>query len=139
MGTLLVGYDGSECAGAALDRAAELARSLGDRVVIAFGYGPGGPGEEYIATREAVRRVGERAMAEGVERARADGVEVEVALVEERPTEALLDLAEKHDVRAIVVGTYGEHPLRGAMLGSTPYRLLHLSKRPVLVVPVPED
>ena len=139
MGTLLVGYDGSECAGAALDTAAELAKPLGDRIVIAFGYGPGGPGEEYIATRDAVRRVGERAMAQGVERARADGVEVEVALVEERPTEALLDLAEKHDVRAIVVGTYGEHPLRGAMLGSTPFRLLHLSKRPVLVVPVPED
>lgn len=138
MRTLVVGYDGSECAGAALDEAAELAKALGDRIVIAFGYGPGGPGEEYIATRDAVRRVGERVTAEGVERARADGVEVEVALVEERPTEALLELAERHDARAIVVGTYGEHPLRGTILGSTPHRLLHVSSRPVIVVPVPE-
>jgi nucleotide-binding universal stress UspA family protein len=138
MGTLVVGYDGSECAGAALDAAAEMAKGLGDRIVLAFGYGPGGPGEEYIATREAVRAVGERVTAEGVERARADGIEVEVALVEERPTEALLSLASKHDARAIVVGTYGEHPIRGAILGSTPHKLLHLSERPVLVVPVPE-
>ena len=31
---------------------------------------------------------------------------------------------DKHDAR-LVVGTYGESPLRGAMLGSTPHKLLH--------------
>jgi nucleotide-binding universal stress UspA family protein len=36
----------------------------------------------------------------------------------------------------IVVGTAGESPLKGAMLGSTPHKLLHLSSRPVLCVPV---
>ena len=35
----------------------------------------------------------------------------------------------------IVVGTYGESPLRGAILGSTPHKLLHLTDRPVLAVP----
>jgi nucleotide-binding universal stress UspA family protein len=34
----------------------------------------------------------------------------------------------------IVVGSYGDRPLRGAIPGSTPHRLLHLSERPVLVV-----
>ena len=38
----------------------------------------------------------------------------------------------------IVVGTTGESPLKGAVLGSTPHRLLHLSERPVLCVPVGE-
>jgi nucleotide-binding universal stress UspA family protein len=33
------------------------------------------------------------------------------------------------------VGSYGERPLRGAILGSTPHKLLHLAERPVLVVP----
>ena len=42
---------------------------------------------------------------------------------------------EKHDARVIVVGTYGETPLRGAILGSVPHKLLHLSDRPVLCVP----
>jgi len=34
----------------------------------------------------------------------------------------------------IVVG-YGESPMRSAILGSTPHKLLHLSERPVVVVP----
>ena len=35
----------------------------------------------------------------------------------------------------IVVGSYGEPPLKGVILGSTAYKLLHLTERPVLVVP----
>ena len=35
----------------------------------------------------------------------------------------------------IVVGSYGEPPLKGMILGSTPNKLLHTSHRPVLVVP----
>ena len=35
----------------------------------------------------------------------------------------------------IVVGSYGEPPLKGMILGSTPNKLLHISERPVLVVP----
>jgi nucleotide-binding universal stress UspA family protein len=138
MAKLVVGYDGSDCAKAALDAALGLARAAGDDVVVAFGYDPGGPGEEYRATRDAVRAVGERVTAEAVERARAAGTEVEVSLVEARPTEALVKLADQLGARAIVVGSHGEHPIKGALLGSVAYKLLHLSERPVLVVPVPE-
>lgn len=138
MAKLVVGYDGSECAAVALHAAVDLAKGLGDDVVVAFGYGPGGPGEEYRATRDAVRAIGERVTAEAVEKARADGMEVEVALVELRPTEALIKVADELDARAIVVGSHGEHPIKGALLGSVPHKLLHLSERPVLVVPVPE-
>ena len=35
----------------------------------------------------------------------------------------------------IVVGTHGEHPISGVILGSVPPRLLHVSPFPVLVVP----
>lgn len=136
MAKIVVGYDGSNCAGAALDEAVSLAKGLGDSLVVAFGYDPGDPGEEYQATRDAVRAVGERFTSEAVERARAEGVEVEVALVEQRPLEALLKLADAHDARLIVVGTFGEHPIKGAILGSVPHKLLHVSERPVLVVPV---
>ena len=34
----------------------------------------------------------------------------------------------------IVVGSYGDSPMRGAILGSTPHKVLNLSQRPVLVV-----
>ncbi len=58
----------------------------------------------------------------------------EVELVPERPAAALVDVADRRDARFIVVGSWGESALRGAILGSTPHKLLHLSHRPVLVV-----
>jgi nucleotide-binding universal stress UspA family protein len=135
MGTLVVGYDGSECAHAALEHTLRLAADLGDGVVIAYGYDPGGPGEEYKAHRDAVKHVGEKVTAEAAARAREAGVEVEVELREERPVDALMKLAMERSARLIVVGSYGEPPLKGAILGSVPHKLLHLSEVPVLVVP----
>ena len=36
----------------------------------------------------------------------------------------------------VVIGTRGESPLKGMILGSVAHKLLHLSPAPVLVVPV---
>ena len=137
--TLVVGYDGSACAEAAFNAAMDIATRTGDRLIVAFGYEPAGYGEEMSAHRDAVRRHGESVTAAVLERAAADGVDVELALIPERPAEALNNLAEERDARAIVVGSYGESPLKSALLGSTPHKLLHISRRPVLVVPVPDD
>lgn len=137
-GALVVGYDGSPCAHAAFDAAVDLALNTGDKLIVAFGYEPPvGYGEEVGSHREAVRRHGEKVTAEAMARADELGVEAELALVPEQAVEALESLAEEHDARAIVVGSYGESPLRGAILGSTPHRLLHGATRPVIVVPVP--
>jgi nucleotide-binding universal stress UspA family protein len=133
--TLVVGCDGSGCANKAVDAAVELAHELGDELLIVFGYDPGGYGEEHKAHREAVRQVGERVVADALKRAAAAGVSADVALVPKRPVEALLDAAEERDARAIVVGSHGEQPLKAAILGSTPHKLLQVSQRPVLVVP----
>ena len=136
--TLVVGYDGSDCAHAALEEAISLAQRTGDRIVIGFGYDPGGPGEEYRVVRDEVKRFGERATQPAVDRTKEAGVEATVELVPERPVEALLALGDEHDARAIVVGSSGESLIKGAILGSTPHKLLQVSKRPVLVVPVRE-
>ncbi len=135
---LILGYDGSECADAALDAAVDLALGTGDRLVVAFGYKPGDPGEEHAAHREVVKQYGERVTAAAIEKAGAAGLQAELALVPERPIDALLSLAEQHDARAIIVGTYGEGPIRAAILGSVPHKLLQVATRPVLVVPIPE-
>ena len=137
--SLIVGYDGSPCAHAAFDAAVEFARFTGDRIVIAFGYEPPGYGEEMGPYREVVRRHGEEVTAEAIEEAAKLGIDVELALVPARPSEALEQLAEEHDARAIVVGSWGESPLKSAILGSTPHKLLHEAKRPILVVPVPRE
>jgi nucleotide-binding universal stress UspA family protein len=62
-------------------------------------------------------------------------VEVDLELRAERPVEALMSVAAEREARAIVVGSQGEHPMKGAILGSTPHKLLHLSEHPILVVP----
>ena len=140
MGQIIVGYDGGACADAALDEAAGLAKSLGDSIVLVFGYAPGGYGGGEVPThRAAVKELAEKVTAEGLERARATGVEAEVELVPKHPAHALADVAAEREARMIVVGSYGETPLRGAILGSTPYKLLHGAEVPVLVVPASDD
>ncbi|HEY6671548.1 MAG TPA: universal stress protein [Solirubrobacterales bacterium] len=135
-GSIVVGYDASPGARAALDQALELAAAFGDRLIIGFGVAPPAPvGEEVRAHRQALRDHAEKMTAEALERAQGSGVDVEVALVEDRASSALVSLAAENDARMIVVGSYGERPLKGAILGSTPHKLLHLAERPVLVVP----
>jgi nucleotide-binding universal stress UspA family protein len=72
-----------------------------------------------------------RALAEAEEA----GVRTVVEVLPQKPAQALIDAAHRHDGRVIVVGTRGESPLRGAVLGSVSHKLLHLSDRPVLCVP----
>jgi nucleotide-binding universal stress UspA family protein len=45
------------------------------------------------------------------------------------------DVADQGDARLIVVGTAGEHPITGALLGSVVLRLVQRSRRPLLVAP----
>jgi nucleotide-binding universal stress UspA family protein len=136
MGTIVLGYDASPGAARALDTALDLATHFGDRLVIAFGAAPPGPPtEEETEHHHALEELGGRVTAGALTRAREAGVDAEVQLVPKRASAALTELAEREDARMIVVGTYGESPIKGAILGSTPHKLLHLSDRPVLVVP----
>ncbi len=141
MGTLVLGCDGSECAGAALESAVELARSLGDTIVVAYAAEPPvrSVGEEFPEHERALVEIGERVTGAAVERAREEGVDAEAVIVHERPVSALIDLADERDARMIVIGSHGEGAIRGAILGSTPHKLLQRSQRPVLVVPAPDN
>jgi nucleotide-binding universal stress UspA family protein len=136
VGVLVVGCDGSDGSSAALAAALGLARDLGDGIALVFGYAPPGTwGGEIAEHEEAIEELGERVTAEGREQAEAAGVEVTVELVPRKGPEALIEVGDRLDARMIVVGSHGEGALKGAILGSTTYRALHASKRPVLVVP----
>jgi amino acid transporter len=65
----------------------------------------------------------------------AAGVEVESRLVSGKPADALIEVAEEVGASAIVVGTVGENPVTGAILGSVVLRLVQRSPLPILVVP----
>jgi nucleotide-binding universal stress UspA family protein len=135
MSEIIVGYDGTEGAKAALDKAVEFAKALGDRIVIVFGYAPGGYGGGEVPThREAVKELGDKMTKEANDIVSAAGVEHEIELINERGAEALSDVATQREARMIVVGSSGESPLTGAVLGRTAYRLVHVAERPVLVV-----
>jgi nucleotide-binding universal stress UspA family protein len=137
---IVVGFDGSGCAFCALDKAIELAHLDGSRVVIVFAFEiPAAYGGETGDYRRAVRELAEQSAAKAADRAASAGVDYEVDLVPERPVEGLVHAAERHGASLIVVGTHGEHPLAGAILGSVPHKLLHVSPVPVLVVPARRD
>jgi nucleotide-binding universal stress UspA family protein len=139
MSEIVVGYDGSEGSRTSLDKAIELAKDLGDTVTVVFGYAPPGIyGGEIVDHAEAVKERGKKALEEAEHQASAKGsdVEVKTALVAQHAAEGLIEAAEAGDCRMIVVGNKGgESPLKGALLGSVPYKLVHLSPVPVLVVP----
>lgn len=134
--SIVLGYDESPGAARALRVAIEVAAAFGEPLVLVYGAAaPGGLGEEYRIHHEAIRQTGRTALAHAVESADAAGVPSAVEIVDERPAQALLGAAERHRARVIVVGSWGESPMRGALLGSTPHKLLHLSTIPVLCVP----
>ena len=140
MGDYVVGYDGSDCAKAALKVAADLAASTGAGLVIVFGYEPpsmraGGP---VGYQKDAIEALGEERLAEAKAILGDSPVSVETLPVPELPADAVIDVATERGASLIVIGTRGETPLMGAILGSTAYKLLHRSPFPVLVVPAPD-
>jgi nucleotide-binding universal stress UspA family protein len=134
-GEVVLGYDGTDCAKAALDVACSLASELDARLIVGYGYEPYHGAGDVGPHREALKERGREVTAEAVETAKKRGVDAEPALVADRSAPALAGLAADRDGRFIVVGSYGEPPLRSAILGSTPHKLLHISQVPVIVVP----
>jgi nucleotide-binding universal stress UspA family protein len=131
---IVVGIDGSSCSNMAVAEAAVLAQELDEKVYVVFGYEPYRGAAEIQDHRLALEEMGAEVGNTAVENAREAGADAELKLIDQGPVDALLALAEEVDARMIVVGSYGDSPLKGALLGSTPHKLLHLSKRPVLVV-----
>jgi nucleotide-binding universal stress UspA family protein len=135
--SIVLGYDESPGSRKALAMAVGLAARLEELLVLVYGAEPpGGPGEEFRAHQQALAEIGRTAVGHAVAEADGAGVRTIVEVLDEKPAQALVDAAGRHDARVIVVGTCGESPLRGALLGSVPHKLLQISDRPVLCVPV---
>jgi nucleotide-binding universal stress UspA family protein len=133
---VIVGYDGSDCAKGAVRVAIEVAKAYGDKLIVAFAYDLNPVAGEMHDYHAALKELADKRLKEAMELAGpASGVEIEPAIVERHPAPGLVELADLRDARVIVVGTHGESPLRGALVGSTPHKLLQISNRPVLVVP----
>jgi nucleotide-binding universal stress UspA family protein len=131
---IIVGYDGSDGSEAALRAAADLSKRLGVGLTVVFGFEANPVGGEALDYWAALREHGESVLGTALEEAKAAGVEVDSLVVERPPAQALAEVADERQADMVVVGSSGERPLLGALIGSTPHKLLHLSKVPVLVV-----
>ena len=131
---IVVGYDGTDGGNAALGASTELAKELGAELVITFAYEPSRFPDESGDYEAAVKELGERVTREALGKLETEGVKAEAELVPTRPADALVKVADERDARLIAVGTHGERPLAGLVVGSTPYKLLNLSEPPLLVV-----
>jgi nucleotide-binding universal stress UspA family protein len=139
---IVIGYDGSACAKEALRVGLEVAKAYGgDKVIIAFGYELNPVAGEIHDYHAAVKELATTRLQEAIAIAggTGDAIEIEAVIVERAPAEGLAELAVERDARVIVVGTRGESPIRGALLGATAHKLLQLADRPVLVVPVDDS
>ena len=132
--TLVVGYDGTEGARAAFAEALDLASKLGESVHVVFSFESPRLGGELHDLDAAIRERGDAVVGEALRTAAHAGVVVSSDVRMQDPAEGLIAAADEVGATMIVVGSYGERPLKSALVGSTPTRLLHLSQRPILVV-----
>jgi nucleotide-binding universal stress UspA family protein len=135
MSTIVVGYDASDCARAALGTAVEVAKVYGDDVRVVVAYEVSRLGGEVQDFAKALSERAQEIVRLATDQAAGLGAEIQSEIVEERAAEALVEVADRVDARFIVVGSRGEGPLRSALVGSTPHKLIQLSDRPLLLVP----
>jgi nucleotide-binding universal stress UspA family protein len=141
-GNVILGYDGSDGSKAALRVAVRAAHAFEAGLVVVFGYEPSPTSGESSDYRHEIHRIGDEAVTEAVGEAHEldPSVSVERLVVPMKAVDALLEAAEEREAIAIVVGgSSSSGPIVGAILGSVPYKLLHRTTVPVLVVPVGPD
>jgi nucleotide-binding universal stress UspA family protein len=132
---ILVGYDGSPGADAALERALRL-RELGDTLIAATVCEEGwaslaGPVASHAA--DELRFEADEAHARAVERLR-DEPGAEAELVHGRAADALLALARRHEATLVVVGRSPHRSVRSVLFGDVAATLVRSAPCSVLVV-----
>jgi nucleotide-binding universal stress UspA family protein len=133
--TIVVGYDGSDEARAAIAVAAERAGRDGTVVAVHVRPSPAKwlDTSHYHGAVEHYHRAGSEVLAT-VPAAGPDGPTIETQLVDGAPAEALIREAKLYAAREIVVGARGLGRVRAAF-GSVSQELMREADRPVVVVP----
>ena len=135
--TVVLGYDGSDAARAALQYAGERTAGGGRLYVVCVSEPP----PSYLGSPYYQRAIDEslayvRGLGEEAISLLPAGADVAIELLEGSPSEAIVKVAQTRSADEIVVGSRGRGKLRAA-LGSVSQDVLHLADRPVVVIPNP--
>jgi nucleotide-binding universal stress UspA family protein len=135
-GRIVVGYDGSEPAGAAVDwAAAEAQRRRSPLTVVhALDHLDAAPGPLGVPWLDLSEESTGRIAAEGVARARKNADSIDIAAVVELGSTAKTLLEAAHDADLVVVGTRGHGALAETLLGSVSVAVSSHARCPTVVV-----
>jgi nucleotide-binding universal stress UspA family protein len=140
-GPVLFAYDGSEIATLAIEQAAQQLAPGRDALVLCV-WQPADVGfmpvnERHFDANQAseVKRAAEETAAHGASLAAAAGFRSESVAVEAAPTwKGIVETADAHGARLIVLGSHRRSGLAGQLLGSVAAAVVKHSARSVLVV-----
>jgi nucleotide-binding universal stress UspA family protein len=141
MPVLIAGIGGDGSGAAAARTAARVANLMGATLVLVFGYDPTRLGPRGGPLEEEILAIGQRA----IDEVKAEilglypALDVESEFVQDRAVDALIRVAQARQAEVIAVGHGGEGPMRGALLGSITYEMVHRAPVPILVVPDDEE
>lgn len=135
-GPVLVGVDGSDAAMAAVDWAAAAAKASGSSVLLVHGL-TGLPAEIAPSAVDRFVSQAHELVDRAALRVSEAGVEVETYVDVADPRSLLREVADRRDARMVVVGTHGDGPVSGVLVGSVVSHVAQQIDRPVVVVPKP--
>jgi nucleotide-binding universal stress UspA family protein len=137
MGNILLGVDADHYAPEATGLARELCLATGDKIILVhvheFAIGRFGKLQVDCTPDET-----EQLMSDIQANLSEAGVDVDIEYWEVpvgRIAKAIIEAADEHDVRYIVLGSSHSTDLPHLPVGSVSLRVLHHSRRPVMVVP----
>jgi len=138
--SIVVGTDGSDTAGRAVDEAIRLAKALDAEIHIVSAFEPlrgakiqGAPEGAAKVWAPLPDTLVNSTVDQAAAKVRTSGVQVKTHAVEKDPADALLQVAGEIGADMIVVGSKGMHGAR-RVLGSVPNKVSHQARCNVLIV-----
>ena len=130
---ILIALDGSQAAESVLPYVQTIARAMRARLILiaavdqAEGWREAGHDDDNLSARAYLDSIRER-LAPAIE------APIEARVVNAPPAQAILDAADETDVDLIAMTMHGRTGLKDWLLGGTATKIVHASRRPVLVV-----
>jgi nucleotide-binding universal stress UspA family protein len=139
MKSLLVAVDGSPCADRAVAFTIKMAKAVQGMKVILLNV------QEQLerwyqhglasdSSREHLKEQGQAQAAAGRRLLDESGCSYEFLIMYGKPAETIVQVARDHGCSGIVLGTRGLGELENVLLGSTSFKVVHLSELPVTLV-----